>query len=114
MSFVQIHLQPILSLEQLKVNNIYSTRTTNNISLNANKVIVSNTLNVDNISSTGLALDIITTSATSTTNGVIYIGNKEYPNKFDIYFYGKVHHIVNTDNDGLIEELAGFITQIGI
>ena len=54
------------------------------------------------------------TSAISTTNGVIYIGNKEYPNKCDIYFYGKVHHIVNTDNDGLIEELAGFITQIGI
>lgn len=96
--------------KKLKVNSIYSLATTDTISLNANAVTISNNLNVDNIVSTGLALNVVTTA----TNGVIYIGNKEYPNKCDIYFYGKVHHIVNTPNDGLIDELEGFINQIGI
>jgi hypothetical protein len=96
--------------KKLKVNNIYPT-TGNNIFLNANKVIVSNTLITDNISSTGLVLNINTTSPDT---GVINIGNIDNPNNCDIYFYGRVHHLINADNDGLMNELEGFINQIGI
>jgi hypothetical protein len=106
--------------KKLKVNTIYSTRSTNsislnaytnNISLNANKVIVSNILNVDNISSTSPILNIGTASPNT---GVINIGNIDNPNNCDIYFYGRVHHLISTDNNGLIDELQGYINQLGI
>ena len=74
---------------------------------------MSNNLDVDSIISSGLFLDIITKPATSTTNGVINIGNKEYHNKCDIYFYGRVHHIVNTDDDKFFTEVDGFLNQSG-
>ena len=44
----------------------------------------------------------------------INIGHKTDPNNCNIYFYGKIHHIVNTDDDGFFNEVAGFINQSGI
>lgn len=44
----------------------------------------------------------------------ISIGDTANPNTCDIYFYGKVHHIINTYDDGLINEMDGFLSQTGI
>ena len=49
----------------------------------------------------------------SRTNG-INIGNKLNPNACDIYFYGRVHHLVNTEDDGFFTEVQGFLQQHGI
>jgi hypothetical protein len=41
-------------------------------------------------------------------------GNKLNPNGCDIYFYGRIHHLVNTEDDGFFEEVNGFLNQTGI
>ena len=44
----------------------------------------------------------------------ISIGNPTNPNSCDIYLHGKVHHVVNTDDDGFFNEVDGFLSQSGI
>ncbi len=81
-----------------------------------NKLKVNNTLDVNVITGEDVDLDINCDHAInlgSRTNE-INIGNKTNPNACDIYFYGRVHHIVNTENDGFFEEVNGFLNQTGI
>jgi hypothetical protein len=66
---------------------------------------------VDNISSTGLVLNVQTPSPNA---GIINIGNIDNPNNCDIYFYGRVHHLINTNDDGWFTEVDGFLNQSGI
>ena len=80
-------------------------------------LIVSNNLDCNFITANDMDLDInavgFAINLGSRTNE-INIGNKLNPNACDIYFYGRVHHIVNTENDGFFEEVNGFLNQTGI
>ena len=80
-------------------------------------VVINNNLDVNFINAQDMDLDINCVDHAinlgSRTNE-INIGNKLNPNGCDIYFYGRVHHIVNTANDGFFEEVNGFLNQTGI
>ena len=87
------------------------------IELAHDDVVVNNNLDFNFINAQDMDLDInCVDHAINLGNRTneINIGNKLNPYACDIYFYGRVHHIVNTSDDGFFEEVNGFLNQSGI
>ena len=128
-------IDPILTTDHLQLNHAY-VRIANNlhidrllpfalpqpntrtrIELAHDDVVVNNTLDVNFITAQDIDLEInCENHAINLGNRTneINIGNKTNPNACDIYFYGRVHHLVNTADDGFFEEVNGFLNQTGI
>ena len=129
-------IDPILNIDNLQINHpqvriantlhtdkiaayaiptLPNTRT--KIELEHDDVVVNNNLDVNSISAQDFDLDINAVDHAvnlgSRTNE-INIGNKLNPNACDIYFYGRIHFLVNTADDGFFEEVNGFLNQTGI
>jgi hypothetical protein len=80
-----------------------------------NKLKVNNTLDVNFITAQDIDLNInCEDHAINLGTNEINIGNKLNPNACDIYFYGRIHFLVNTADDGFFEEVNGFLNQTGI
>ena len=52
------------------------------------------------------------TGNTVGNGGVINIGNKDHPHECTIFLYGRVVHLVNTPDDGIFNEVEGWINQL--
>ena len=128
-------IDPILTIDHLQINHAYvrianslhidrllpfalsqpNTRT--KIELAHDDVVINNNLDVNFITAQDMDLDInavgFAINLGNRTNE-INIGNKANPNGCDIYFYGRVHHIVNASDNGFFEEVNGFLNQSGI
>ena len=72
-------------------------------------VLINENLDINNISAHDTDLNILTVFGNS-----INIGNKTNPSSCNIYLYGKVHHVVSTDDDRFFNEVDGFLSQTGI
>ena len=98
----------------LYIDHLYPYNTNANydeLTFHHQKVTVASDLQVSSIKAVPIpgGLNSIFISGKS-----ISIGDPTNPNTCDIYFYGRVHHIVSTDDDGFFNEVDGFLSQTGI
>ena len=116
MSHDQIRIPNTLHVDKISP---YSTtpNTRKELILAHDDVVINNNLDVNLITAQDVDLNINANGHAINLGNQTYeinIGHKTDPNNCNIYFYGKVHHIVNTDDDGFFNEVAGFINQSGI
>ena len=117
-SHPQVRISNTLHTDKIAAYTIPTlTNTKTKLELEHDDVVVNNNLDCNFITANDMDLDINAVGHAinlGKQTNQINIGNQSNPNACDIYFYGRVHHIVNTADDGFFEEVNGFLNQSGI